>query len=384
VHTSGGTVAGEVSVIDGRRLDVAGDDGVPIFDRMVRKADFREAEKIRLELPRKARSDFDSREVWWNLLFASGRSRVSEEKITLTDPAGRLLREERQAERRRRSSWWFLDNGETQEFRVTGVLGAPDASGRTREKPVVLVSYSVDDLNTHSDELDSYYDLLVGIGAGQSDLTREFEAADWEVSGESAGRWTRMLTEGEIHLYPESLQRLARIDADGFWRLLARNLGLSEAEFAHHRALVRPSVSKEHLGARRSPLGRRERSIIARSIGVLKTLARARAAGSEEERLRLFVEAIYRSSFKTGNTFNPVILATLIEQSGVAELIERDAIAIEARIHKAFEDEHNLPERRDVVGRLGAEQDLEPVRYRLFPFGGIELYNMLNWVSETE
>jgi hypothetical protein len=68
----------------------------------------------------------------------------------------------------------------------------------------------------------------------------------------------------------------------------------------------------------------------------------------------------------------------------VAELIERGEIAIEARVSKAFEDEHNLPERRDVVGRLGAEKDLDETRYRFFPFGGIELYNMLNWISESE
>jgi predicted HicB family RNase H-like nuclease len=383
-HTSNGTVAGEVWSIDGGKLGVVGDDGVPIFDRMVQKADFREVEKIALDASRKASSDFNSREVWWNLLFANWRSRASEEKITLTDAAGRPLREERRVERRRRFSWSFLDNGETQEFRVTGFLGGPNAGGRAGEKPVVVTNYRVDDLDTHSDELDSYYDLLVGIGAGQSDLAPEFEAADWEVSGEPAGRWTRMLTEGEIRLYPESLRRLTQIDTEGFWRLLARNLGVSEAEFAHQRALVRPSVSKDHRAARRSPIGRLERSIIARSIGVLKTLARARAADSDEERLRLFVQAIYRSCFETGDTFNPVILATLIEQSGVAELIERDAIAIEARIRKAFEDQHNLPERRDVAGRLGAEQEAEPVRYRFFPFGGIEIYNMLNWVSETE
>ena len=79
-------------------------------------------------------------------------------------------------------------------------------------------------------------------------------------------------------------------------------------------------------------------------------------------------------------------LGTLREQiaEAEAELIERDEIAIRARVSKAFDDEHNLPERRDVVGRLGREEDFEQIRYRFFPFGGIELYNMLNWVSETE
>ena len=49
--------------------------------------------------------------------------------------AGHPVREERQAERRKKSSWSFLDNGETQEFRVTGFLGAADGTGRAREEP---------------------------------------------------------------------------------------------------------------------------------------------------------------------------------------------------------------------------------------------------------
>ena len=59
-------------------------------------------------------------------------------------------------------------------------------------------------------------------------------------------------------------------------------------------------------------------------------------------------------------------------------------MVVRARIRKAFDDQHNLPERRDVVGRLGSDDDYDPVEYRFFPFGGIDLYNMLNWVSETE
>jgi hypothetical protein len=65
-------------------------------------------------------------------------------------------------------------------------------------------------------------------------------------------------------------------------------------------------------------------------------------------------------------------------------MVANGEIAIRARISKAFEDENNMPERRDIVGHLGAPVDFEPVRYRFFPFGGIELYNMLNWVNEIE
>jgi hypothetical protein len=349
---SNGSLAGEVWTLDGSKLGAVDEDGVAIFEKMVRKGDFRGAEKILLGAPRKASSDFRSREVWWNLLFLNWRSRSHEEEITLTDGAGRRLHQERQAERRKQFSWSFLDNGETQEFRVTGFLGAADGTGRAREEPIVVATYSVDDLNTHNDEFDSYYGLLEGIGAGETYLARDFEAADWEVSGEPDGRWTRLLTEGTIHLYAGALERLTRFEDD--------------------------------LVARRSISGRRIRSVIRRSLTVMDTLTRARSAGSEEERLRLFVAAVYRSCFRSGDTFSPIILATLLQQSGVAELIERGEVSIGARVTKAFEDEHNLPERRDVVGRLGAEKDFKQIRYRFFPFDGIELYNMLNWINETE
>jgi hypothetical protein len=370
-----------VRTIDGSKLDVVGDDGVAIFERMVRKGDFRESEKILLRSPRRASSDFESREAWWNLLTLSWRSRTSEEKITLADAAGRPVHEERQAERRKEFFWSFLDNGETQEFRVTGFLGA---AGRGREEPIVVATFAVDDLNTHSDEFDSYFDLLEGIGAGQTYLAEEFEAADWEVSGEPGGRWTRMLSEGTIHLYGGALEKLMQFDEAAYWSLLARNLGMSEREFARHRVLVRPSVSKDTLAARRSISGRRTRSLIRRSRAVLDLLARAQDAGSGDARMRLLVAAVFRSCFKSGDTFDPIILATLLEQSGVAGMIERGEIAIKARVSKAFEDEHNMPERRDVVGRLGAEKDFKRIRYRFLPFGGVEFYNMLNWVSETE
>ena len=381
---SGGSIAGEVWRIDGSKLDVVGDDGLPIFDKAVRKGDFSELEKIVQREPRRASSDFKSTEAWWNLIFLNWRSRSSEEEITLRDAAGRPLREEHQAERRKEFSWSFLDNGETQEFRVTGFLGAADGAGGASEEPIVVADFAVDDLNTHSDEFDSYYDLLKGIGAGQTYLADEFKAEDWEVSGEPGGRWTRLLTHGTVQLYGGALEKLMRFDEAAYWRLLARNLGVSERQLARQRVLARASVSKDTLVARRSLSGRRIRSLIRRSRGVMDLLAKARKASSEEARLSLLVSAVYRTGFKSGDTFDPIILATLLEQGGVSEMLEQGEVAIEARVSKAFKDEHNLPERRDVVGRLGTEKKFGQIRYRFFPFGGIEFYNMLNWVSETE
>ena len=226
--------------------------------------------------------------------------------------------------------------------------------------------------------------MLERIGSGQHYLPAEFDAMDWEVSGAADGRWTRMRTDGSIHLYYEALRRLMRVDEAAFWNLLGSNLGMSPRGFTRQRELARASVSKHDLVARRSPKGRLTRSIIRRSRAALKVLRESAAGASNKERMSLLVEALYRSNFKNGHSYDPVILATLLEQAGAAEMIENEEIAIKARVSKAFEDENNMPERRDIVGHLGAPADFEPTRYRFFPFGGIEFYNMLNWVNEIE
>ena len=355
-----------------------GDDGVPIFERMVREADFREHRKILLKEARRATVQFRSREGWWNLFFANGRSRTREEVVTLRDEAGRAVREEHQAERRRKFQWKFLDNGETQEIRVTGRM---DADG---SDPTIVAAFDVDDLDTHSDELQSYHRMLERLGGNQAYLAEGFRAVDWEVSGEPGGRWKRMLAKGSVQLHREALERLLRIDRAAFWDRLAVNLQLSPREFARHWRWSRPRAIKAERAARRSLSERRVQITIRHARIVLAGLDRAAAASSPAERMGDLVAAVYRSTFRFGDTFDPVILATLLEEAGIGELAERGELVVRSRIFTAFDDQSNLPERRDVVGRLGADRPFEPLEYRLFPFGGIDLYRMLDWVKEIE
>jgi len=248
----------------------------------------------------------------------------------------------------------------------------------------VSIQYTIDDLDAHSDEFADYYHLIQMLGSGEPYLPPEFRPTDWEVSGTPDGRWTRLLTQGSVKLRKGAIERLMQVEPERHWRLLAKNLGISVRELARHRQLARTSASKDTLVARRSLKGRRVRALIRRSRGVLEMLAEARAASSELAKMRLVVRALFRSSFKSGETFNPIVLATLLEQCGVTELADRGEVSIEARVSKAFEDEQNLPERRDIVGRIGSGDLFDEIDYRLFPLGGIDLYRMLDWVSETE
>jgi hypothetical protein len=136
--------------------------------------------------------------------------------------------------------------------------------------------------------------------------------------------------------------------------------------------------------ARRSAFGREYGRAIRRSSRLLRSLRAAHDARSDRDRLRSLVEALYLANFRAGATFDPILMATLLEWAGIDELVDREQLVVNGRITRAFEDENNLPERRDLVGRLGGERDFRPVDYTFFPFDAIELYNMLNWVRETE
>jgi hypothetical protein len=381
---SGGSLAGEAWTLDASRLAPEGGDGSAVFDALVRKGDFGEVDRIRLGDPRRVALDFDTRQSRWSLFFAGARFRAGEDGITLMDGSGAPLREEYRAEMRNESYWSFLDNGETQSVIVKGYLGALDGEDRVAEEPIVAVRYSVDDLNTHSDEFNSYYGLLEGLGAGRRYMAEGFAAEDWEVSGREKGGWTRLLTSGRVRLYGEALQRLTELEEAGYWTLLARNLGLDPSRLARYRARLDVSDPKQRMMARRSSFGREYGRAIRRSSRILRSLRAARDAPSDRDRLKLLVKALYLANFRSGDTFDPILMATLLEWAGIDELVDRGQLLVAARITRAFDDENNLPERRDVVGRLGKERDFRPVDYTFFPFDAVELYNMLNWVREIE
>ena len=102
--------------------------------------------------------------------------------------------------------------------------------------------------------------------------------------------------------------------------------------------------------------------------------------------MRPFAPALtlYRANFRSGDTFDPTLMSSLLQQADIAQLVADEQLHVTGRITRAFEDEHNLPERRDLVGMLGKARDFRQTQYSFFPFSGVELYNMLNWISEAD
>ena len=44
------------------------------------------------------------------------------------------------------------------------------------------------------------------------------------------------------------------------------------------------------------------------------------------------------------------------------------------RVTRTFDDENGLPERRDIVGRLGRGEPFRRAEYEFFPSGAVDLY----------
>ncbi len=98
----------------------------------------------------------------------------------------------------------------------------------------------------------------------------------------------------------------------------------------------------------------------------------------------MLVRGLFEASPKRGPTFDPIYVATLLEAAGIYELADRGGLKIRGRITRTFDDENNLPERRDLVGQLGRAKDFDRVDYSFFPFDPADLYTSLDWVRETQ
>jgi hypothetical protein len=374
-----GELSGHAFRIDGDLLADPEGDGAVAFDRMLRSGNFEGVHRLAGAPPLDGDVEFRHRFNIWRLLVANFGTRGRDDRVVLRDREGRVLRDELQVERRRRFNWMFLDNGETHDVTVQGVLGASGTPAESR----VRVDYEITDLNAHSDEFEAYYRSLAGLAAGEPYLAADFLARDWEVSGEARGRWTQLLASGRIQLEPASLQRLLALSPERHWELLAEELGMSADEMTRVRNRLGTGPPKQRIRAQRAA-GLRVRAAVGRSRRALRGLERARAAKSDEERLTELVESLYQANYRIGGSWDPTVMATLLSQAGIRDLSDSGDLVISARITKSFDDENNLPERRDVVGRLGPEREFDPVDYRFFPFGAQELYTMLDWFREVE
>ena len=121
--------------------------------------------------------------------------------------------------------------------------------------------------------------------------------------------------------------------------------------------------------------------MIRRGHCLLRGLSRSCEHGDAQRRLGGQAAALFAASPRRGPTFDPAIVGALLTALDLDRLAGEGALLLEGRLHKDPEDEQNLPERRDLVGRIGKlRAGLEPTQYRLFPRDGIEQWQQLDWL----
>lgn len=371
------TIEGRAWRLDPAKLALASerDARQSVFERIVRDGDLGEIERVADGRP----VDLDARartlHTWLGALFGSADVESRASDVALDGPRGKS--EHWSHERRRTTAWAFLDNGEQREFeaRATGER-ARDGALRA---PAISLRWHIDDLLAHSNELDDYYAFLRALAPGRDFVAADFVASDWEVSGELGGIWGRMKTTADLALGERAIASLCKVDTEAAFASLGEALGVGSADIARARARYAPSEPKLRSLARREP-GPRERTRVRTLDTALRELARACTESAGDDRLRRIADALFASQRTREGVFDPVVAIALLDAAGFDALAANGDALLEARFHKAFEDEHNFLERRDLVGRIG-DPHLRPrtTDYRLFPRDPEEQWKQLDW-----
>jgi len=358
--------------LDAARLDAASavEPEETVFARILRGSDLDEVERIAAAPVRPLEADLKDSRFWVGLFFASfdERSRATATREGEVD--------QWDYDRSQTSTWSFIDNGE--EF-IRAVRARLEG-----DRGVVHLRWFIDDLNTGSDELDRYYEAIRAFAPASEFVAPGFVARDWEVSAEVDGRWTRMKTSIDLHLHPEALKRLCRLDADAVFGALASGLDADAVEVERARARLATRDLKRRSIERRRLLSRTP-DRVRRASSVLRQVGGACARPPGPARLQALADALFAATRGSAVVFDPAVLAAVLEAAGRDELADQGALLLEARLHKAFEDEHNLPERRDLVGRIGKRSRRIPGSlFPLLPDAGVEHWKQLDWVRAAE
>jgi hypothetical protein len=377
-----GEFEGRAWRLDPARLDAPSEraEGETVFRHIVRSGEIDEVERVS-EGPA-IRLDIDTRELdgWMGIFIASLEGGARRERVLEQTEAGEPIRREWRDERRGVSTWNILGNGERQEH---DAIALQSAFGSDAGAPGLRLRWQVDDLNTHSDELDRYYGFLRGLAPAHDFVAGDFVARDWEVSGDADGRWTRMKTTAELHLQRDGLAALCSFDPERFDQAFAHSVGLDRAELARLRARFdQPDLKRRSIERRRLQNRRGER--VRRAQRLQRALERSCAQRHEEDRLAGIGKALFAATPHLGATFEPSLVGALLSSIDVKRLAADGQLLLEGRMHKAFEDENNLPERRDLIGRIGKPAArVEPTDYHVFPRDGVEQWKQLDWLRAT-
>ena len=190
-------------------------------------------------------------------------------------------------------------------------------------------------------------------------------------------RWGHLYATTVIGFSPPAVDALLELEPAVYWSELARTLGIASSELARYRRGLthRDRVQRRIRRRRTPPVVRRA---IRQSNLVLERLESARSQQDDMARYGDVVHAIAATAYRSGQGYDPSLLATL------RRVVGPDHVSVDARIAPPRWVELRLLGKVELVGHTHSEPFRPPHAPVIFePESGIALYHMLDWMTDA-
>ncbi len=271
--------------------------------------------------------------------------------------AGLAERQHVQVESRKVDSWSFLDNGE-RHFSSVRLIGST-RGGEDIRRPLLFLSFRVNDNSTADGELKKWYLPFINRVAGQKHFI------DFDPTTHTVNRlWGNTQLFMDMTVFEEGLERMLRTTGGTIWSYLARETGKDES---YWRGLLdRPRRRGRPVAGKYS----RDRYLAFKTRFLVRLIKRAREAGGGAKRMVLVVRALRKAIFKDGHTFSPVLLAVLHRVFG------KENVRLTATVTMPENKELVYPARTPFYNETGREETADVPVFKFIFEDPSEIYHL--------
>lgn len=236
--------------------------------------------------------------------------------------------------------WNILGNGETKDYQIA-IAGK--AEGNKIKKPLVHMTFNIEDKNTHTSELSTSYINAI------NKLANDNQFINFSPSLHSKNNlW------GETHLNihilydEEGINKLLNTSASDFWNRLSSRTGLSK----------RKLTTAFKAGNRRSHKTYKYK-VAEKLTQVLNYFDKAKRATSDQMKYRYVVDAFSQANWQENGSYNVEILSIF------NEIIGEEHHYLEGKIDQASDTEMKYPDR---VPLFNSKGDLKEKKLKYYEF----------------
>lgn len=246
-----------------------------------------------------------------------------------------------QVESRKLKSWRFLDNGE-RHFSVIRLTGKTEGKAPVKE-PLVTLSFQVNDRATHDGELKNGYLFFINTLALKKDFL------GFNSTLHTANRlWGYTRTIVNVVLYEEAIKNLIHAGETKIWEALADVTG-KPMDFWR-----RKSKTKYRRGRPKTRYYSRDHYLAVKTRYFIKELRRAQKTPDGVEKMKHVVNALRKTVYTSGQTYNPILPAVVHKLAG------KENVYINARVGMPESKELLFPARAPLYNESGTDRGLKP------------------------